>query len=314
MSSTSTPGPSQAQAQPSTPDLRPLARDPATGRLLHGHNFKKRTPEQLRATITFLLDKILPSASNHGGRTFGGFVRDVLVPYKVFNGDITKCQNFKDLDLWFESKEDIKGFMKDMKIQKGYELTKQSPLEEMDPEPDYSGLYPFKVYHVMICDGDKPMTFADIILANKFPVNDFDVNTLVAHSFCPISEAKSLEMIFYLESLNKRFTTESLVIGIMHKTANMLESYQDKASHPYRTEHNRKIINRIKTRYLDRGWTVLVNGHQFGLENFEGTIMVPTKVAVSAIHYDRVWEKFTSSFASEIGPVIKEDDETRFCG
>jgi hypothetical protein len=242
--------------------------------------FRNRTPSQLEYCASYIITDILPLMSKHNGKVFGGFVRDVLVPHFMLGKELKDCENFRDVDIWFSTLEDLKEFLAESKLD--------------DPGVDSLGrvfddsLYPFNVIHGIISNGDIGVSFADYIVSPTFPVNDFNVNSL---TFQFIEGSPVSEVIGY------DATVDELVRDIENKTIHMREEYIQKSQTTIEC-HKPNIIARIKTRYLDRGWKVMVRGkllepsHLPANLRHQGHPRVPREVIGECV---KMWGQFLES-------------------
>lgn len=116
-----------------------------------------------------LINDCIDVASKHDGRVFGGYVRNVLVPAS-FN---KKSPGFKDVDLWFKNINDAEAFEFEMG-------TKLEILKFTDRYNNQEGqvVYPFDRQQFMLMDHKKSVVIIDVIVSEKMPVNDLDVNQL----------------------------------------------------------------------------------------------------------------------------------------
>ncbi len=235
-------------------------------------NFAKRTPAQLEYCAEYILSHILPIAAKHNGKVFGGFVRDILVPRLVFQNPLKECDNFKDVDLWFISAEDARSFGKEIGLYCPDSIGEPHASAKNVSDPT---LYEFNVYHNFISKAEQPVSFVDIIIAPELPVNDFNVNRLVAQVF-------DKEGKYELTSHDK--PKSDLLNCISSKTVYMCPEYFDKIEK--RDGHSLKIINRIKTRYIDRGWRVYIQNKS--LDNSHFLILREAEKS----EYLDVWDKF----------------------
>lgn len=215
-------------------------------------NFKNRTPAQIEFCASYIIDVVLRLAHKHNGKVFGGFVRDILIPLN-FNTPLAECNNFKDVDLWFTTLEDAKAFNEEKEI----ELFVQDLTDETY-SPSDDAIYEFKVSHGIILKDKEPISFIDIIIAPELPVNDFDINRLVSWGFVG-DEIRSNKM--------KPMSDEklwTLLDNGRDKVVNMLPEYRAKIERW--NYYSGIVLNRIKTRYLDRGWKVMIDGKEFKSE------------------------------------------------
>jgi hypothetical protein len=191
------------------------------------------SPEALENVLQVIIT-CLKVASKHDGRVFGGFVRGVIVP-RMF--DSKARIHYKDVDLWFQTKEKATAFIQAM----GADLI---------PAHVGSGtlnvteqIYKFgrEQYH-LIKDGVM-MAWIDVVISATIPVNDFNVNTLTArytNSGAQIFESFGTDGI------------DTLIDAIHDKKAVMLPDYKLLFSGGYGLIHS----DRIKRNYLDHKWIV----------------------------------------------------------
>lgn len=199
----------------------------------------------------------LRKASKYGGKVFGGYVRDVIVPRL----DDRNCAvEFKDVDVWFREQGGADSFVKAMG--KSFFLGRKT---------DCPLLYKFTRQQYMFFQYDTFVANFDIIVSNELPVDDFDVNRLTYHvgdnEFIPYSGSEAVEYI-------KR--------SIINKTATMLPEYKEKLTRVrefplHLNPDTAQIhIDRLKNRYLERGWTIRV-------ETSKGWVVIPRTVNASWI-------------------------------
>jgi hypothetical protein len=223
----------------------------------HEITFNERTPNQVRRCAKFIIEKILPVASKHNGQVFGGFVRDILIPYHHLNKKLEECENFKDLDLWFKTVEDAKNFVEEagsyLPCKIDFDLSKQGIGQCRNV-----GLYDFNMFHTVLVNGfETPISFVDIVVSDKFPVNDFDVNMM---SYKLTSDA---EMGGHLKMKYEYHGKGDPVECVKTKTCHMTREYLEKVcSHVENVCHYTHLA-RVKRRYMDRGWTVMYGDYVF---------------------------------------------------
>jgi len=191
--------------------------------------------ENLEITLK-CIDRMLSVASHFNGRFFGGYVRDVVVPrMKDPNCDVS----FKDVDIWFTNDGDAECFVEIMKI-----------TEKMDgfknPFLNTSPKYKFKRTQYCVPNKACPF-FIDVVVSEKFPVNDFDVNFLTYYVEDGIRGLKAM-------GFNN---VDCLVESIHKKEARMLESYAEELNPKNKLSFGHK--NRFNDRYIARGWTIIYN-------------------------------------------------------
>lgn len=155
----------------------------------------------------------LKIAEKYGGKVFGGYVRNVVVP-RLCGDD--KVIGYKDVDIWFETEDGAQSFVTDM----GDRMKK---LCENGKTISNVEVYPFsRVQYLLIgqsldstigkIDGASDGIILDIIVSKTLPVNDLNVNQLT------YSPSKGLK------SYGKE-TTFELISAIFRKEAYMLKDY-----------------------------------------------------------------------------------------
>src|SRR6187431_2333642 len=77
-----------------------------------------QSPDKFKISVK-LIDGCINVASKYGGRVFGGYVRNVLIPH-FYN---QKSVGFKDVDLWFLKPSDALNFVLDMGDRLSYKNT-----------------------------------------------------------------------------------------------------------------------------------------------------------------------------------------------
>lgn len=182
------------------------------------------------------VNRCLEVAGKYGGRVFGGFVRNILIP-KTFNQYI---YGYKDVDIWFQTNDAAEAFVVEMGVK----------LIKLDENPNHKSdiSYPFtrqqyilKGTRDFICMDDNVVDgiIIDVIVSENLPVNDFNVNQL---TYSPVEGYKSFG----------KETTEKLMSAIIHKVADMLPTYDigDKKSQQF--QYQRKRIERM----MSCGWMI----------------------------------------------------------
>ncbi len=195
----------------------------------------KVNKDNLETTLK-CIDRMLGLASYCGGKFFGGYVRDVIVPrMKNPNCDVS----FKDVDIWFTSDEDAEEFVKLMKT--------TEKIFDRQIHTNQSIEYKFKRTQYYFLNEACPFNI-DVIVSKTFPVNDFDVNFLtyyVKDAVRRLNAMGSYEEHFLIECINK-------------KEIHMLDSYADELSRKDWGFHAHK--RRFNERYIAKGWTIIYDG------------------------------------------------------
>ena len=111
------------------------------------------------------------------GYTYGGFVRDVLVPMTWRNFWSNEIE-FKDVDIWFSNTQDYENFLNFVGKLPYLQLTKNEI-------SSYDGVkvkeYPMehRCQYILSYNGLGKVALVDLVVSKQLPVNDFNVNLLV---------------------------------------------------------------------------------------------------------------------------------------
>jgi hypothetical protein len=121
------------------------------------------------------IDQCISVASKYNGRVFGGYVRNVLVP-RQFN---IPCPGFKDLDLWFTTKEQADFFVREMGL-----LFRK--IQHIGASPSHVVKYPFErdqYYLVKNTNNLEESVIVDVVVSKEIPVDDLNVNQLTFNTY-----------------------------------------------------------------------------------------------------------------------------------
>ena len=171
--------------------------------------------------------KCLTVAGLSGGKVFGGYIRDVVVPRMTD----PQCQvKFSDVDIWFINKSDANTFVAAM----GQDL-REPPFGSSDG----NGLYQFDRTKYNLYCGNLCVAYIDVVVSEVLPVNDFDINKYA---------------IQYVDN-------KPLVTGL----GGLVESHKFKLAHmlPYYFEllHNSSThsihYGRVQ-KLLNKGWKIIL--------------------------------------------------------
>lgn len=203
---------------------------------------------------------------------------DVFYNYKTFQ--------FKDIDIWFKTKEDANQFGQSLKqnleksyLQKCFEPRESGQLN--NDKLDTSNLhystqdfYPFErtQYMFKLTSNDKDLIknnllslesefefnlfFIDAIVSDKFPVNDFDVNllqwdgnTLSCGQPCTVDINKTVDY---------STTVEQLTSQIINKNVNVFNEYKVMAQSTgwIRNNNSCRVSSLRIQNYVANGWKV----------------------------------------------------------
>ncbi len=115
--------------------------------------------------------KCLTVAGLSGGKVFGGYVRDVVVPRMID----PQCQvKFSDVDIWFVNKSDAIAFV----VAMGQDL-REPPFGSSGG----NGLYQFDRTKYNLYCGNVCVAYIDVVVSDVLPVNDFDINKYAIRYF-----------------------------------------------------------------------------------------------------------------------------------
>ena len=175
-----------------------------------------------------LINNCLNVAGEYGGRVFGGYVKDVIIPRL----DNPRCvTNFRNVDLWFETQASADEFISKMgsnlKFHKLY-----------NPGKTNNKIVRSR-YHLF---GNNICVLLDIIISHNIPVNDFHINRLT----CKYNHGRK-EFKYFGKSVSQ----EHVIDAINNKEAIMFPHYINILNNQ---NHN---LNRIATSFLDKGWKIL---------------------------------------------------------
>jgi hypothetical protein len=180
-------------------------------------------------------------ASKYEGKTFGGFVRNVLV--QRYLG--LPVYGFKDVDLWFKSKEDANKFLQEM----GSSMKLNNEFSSIGKEA-----YPFqKDQYFLIHEGLNPGVLVDVVVSAELPVNDFNVNQL---TYDTTSGFKSYGT----------YSVEELMKHIREKKMVMLPTYLSSQ----KTQLQQSTCSARISAFNNKGWKIInfkQNGNLFPYTN-----------------------------------------------
>ncbi|CAH6419856.1 Hypothetical protein HVR_LOCUS937 [uncultured virus] len=202
------------------------------------HYWNSRQDRELfKETLDRVYD-CLRTADKYGGRVFGGFVRNILIP-TIFEQTIN---GYKDVDIWFQSQENADLFVVAMgdKLAKGTDSTEKISEEVVYPFARQQYFLKGK-YIVGNNEPEKEDDIIiDVIVSMELPVNDFDVNQLTYSS----TER--------YKSFGSR-SVEKLMSCIVNKKATMLPGYSLGKKHSMHYNIQSKRIYKL----IQCGWTIL---------------------------------------------------------
>lgn len=140
--------------------------------------------EVFRHQIYYHTELLIKSAAQNNGVAFGGYVRDIVVPLKYLNKTLYRC-DFKNLDLWFTSQDDVDKFVKECN------LTVNIGFGDSH--------YPIKKKSYFTEYNNGKGILVDIVVSDFYPVCDFSVN-LLSYDGENVLVNKGYDVISYLAS------------------------------------------------------------------------------------------------------------------
>jgi hypothetical protein len=196
-----------------------------------------------RKTIEIAIFKCLRVAGKCGGKVFGGYVRDVIVPLN--NGNTPK--NFKDVDIWFRSQGEADCFIDEM----GSKITLGLNHYYQGNDNPYS--FSRVQYNLIDSATNVILAWIDVIVSEKFPVNDFDVNNLTYQ----ITSKQDVDYHSAIQKVYNGYDAATLIKSIRKKECKIMKSYIDVLLD--NDKHKSHIARtRVTKRYIGRGWIVTV--------------------------------------------------------
>ena len=191
-------------------------------------NFCNLTGPLLELVLTNIA-KCLTVAGLSGGRVFGGFVRDVVVPRMID----PQCEvKFSDVDIWFINKSAASTFVAAM----GQDL-REPPFGSYGG----NGLYQFDRTKYNLYCGDICVAYIDVVVSDVLPVNDFDIHRYAVQYFNNMPLTAGLSGLVEYHKL---------------KVADMLPYYFDLLHNP--STHNMHYA-RVR-KLLNKGWKISLRG------------------------------------------------------
>ena len=195
-------------------------------------DYKTMNSFQARVILMEAIDCI-KIASKHGGKVFGGFVRDIVIPSET---DPHAEVSLKDIDIWFKTDDLADAFRAEM----------GDRFSESSANLSGESMGEFSRYCLYLRKCGTNLIAIDVIVANRLPVSDFDVNT-----------------VNYSLTEEGKWITDSpqyLVDKIVRKEATMLPTYIDKLrqvrrENPLGLKSFYKRIDRI---FISKGWKIFL--------------------------------------------------------
>ena len=199
----------------------------------------------LGSSLRYIEDALFV-AGNYGGKAFGSFVYDVIVPRM---NDPLCDVSLGVINIWFAKENHAIQFIEDMKAVSSdcaFELVTVNVPNLMERE-----CYDWQIYNLYI--RSQCIARFYITISEEFQGGDFDVNCLTY--VCQEDQPTGL--------LNKQlqgekgYTKETLIEAINSKQATMLQDYFDKA------KQDTELLNKVNN-FTTKGWTVNIGTGRFG--------------------------------------------------
>ena len=196
-------------------------------------------------TILLHIEESLFIACANGGKAFGSFVRDIIVP-RMEN---PLCDvSFNSVSIWFRRKDQVRRFINRMR-QTIPKLGLNCTFEEISPDISEAIIQRYAlmgtIYNLSV--HATSIAWFDIVISDDFPVSDFDVNCLTYSCREDLSTGKKL-ICKELKS-EKEYSKEDLIDAINRKEATMFDSYTLEVINDC---NYLDIINRL----ISKGWVI----------------------------------------------------------
>lgn len=198
------------------------------------------------------VEGMIEHASLFGGKVFGGYVRDIVIPALKNDGRYQEGTYFKDVDLWFKSQKEADDFLRDGRAKL-----------RINPEEGFNegrrGLYTFDctqyLFDVEDIDGKICPVFVDIVVSDVVPVDDFSCNLLLYASgigeHAPSFEFKvadsSYDRIFWSGTENE--SVNVLVHDLKRGNTDMLPTFGSKSEGNQLSMFDRMRLEKFQDKY-----------------------------------------------------------------
>ena len=212
----------------------------------------------------------LSLCEKYRGYAYGGFVRDVLIPFMILRD--SKEVEFKDVDIWFSNTQDCENFLNFVNKLPYLKLTK----DEFTPSSVNVKEYPMEQrsqyilsYNGMGPGGMDKVALVDLVVSKQLPVNDFDINLLV---YKPRGmDYGQTEMSWFrveenAEGDSYKYSVNDLVENIKNKRTKLLSGYERFLSTSIGGNEISSMMKRITIDRISRmkqwGWNVKTNENE----------------------------------------------------
>ena len=179
------------------------------------------SPATSFVTETYLehIDKVLFVAGEYGGKAFGNFIRNTVIP----RGENPLCNvSFCVISLWFTTENLSKLFVEHMQTK----LRLNSSFREAPAPRDMIVLYGVSVERFNLSVHGTYIASFDIIIGEIFPVNDFNVNCL---TYLCRKDYSTGEKKITRQLKAEKGDRNQLITDIHNKEATLSASYAEKA-------------------------------------------------------------------------------------
>lgn len=228
------------------------------------------------------INKVIDIAYAHDGKIFGGYVRDVIIPRLK---DPSRKVYFKDVDIWFADKSKADEFINAM--QHKYQIVHM--LRHDIKEKDV--IYPFTREQYHLSKNGKCLAWFDVVISDKFPVNDFDVNNF-----------------YYFKGQltlgNFGYNAAKLIDAIHRKEMKITPEYYQKATKIRDSMDYTSVMctSRIFSRYLNNGWSIIYNGKILKLEMIKDKRILGGSTYIECFH--TIFKRYAQPLSKGVNIIV----------
>ena len=191
-------------------------------------------------TILLHIEESLFIACANGGKAFGSFVRDIIIP-RMEN---PLCDvSFNSVSIWFRRKDQVRRFISRMQ-QTIPKLGLSCTFEEVSPDISQAIIQRYGLMGTIynLCVHGTSIAWFDIVINDDFPVTDFNVNCLTYS--CKEDNSTGKRLVHKELKSEKGYSKEDLIEAINTKEATMFDSY------------TLEVINDSNYRLISKGWVI----------------------------------------------------------
>jgi len=214
------------------------------------NRYKTITHEDIFALVLSLIS----GADKYEGYAYGGIIRDFILPL-VFNNVHILDIDFKDVDIWFKSNENMLKFV---------EYVNNIPLVKL-VQPNYYFAIEYHgfnraIYNVEF-DG-VPLFYLDLNVSPRYPVDDFSSNLIYLVPKSSLFE--SISKKWFRMGVNKdddhiNFSVNEIIESTVLKTTTLLTEYKNIYFDNNYANMGDPIfltVNSRINRMIERGWDI----------------------------------------------------------